>query len=83
VLDIENLRLHYAKTLEHWLRSYEDNVSAVEQMFDETFVRAWRLYLSGSIAAFRTGELQLFQLLFNRGSDNHVPWSRGYMYNSG
>ncbi|GAH12797.1 unnamed protein product, partial [marine sediment metagenome] len=56
VLDIENLRLHYAKTLEHWLHRYEDNADTVKQMFDESFVRAWRLYLSGSIAAFRIGE---------------------------
>ena len=35
-------------------------------MFDETFVRAWRLYLVGSIAAFIAGRLQLFQVLFAR-----------------
>ena len=35
-------------------------------MFDETFVRAWRLYLVGSIAAFVAGRLQLFQVLFAR-----------------
>lgn len=80
VLDIENLRLHYAKTLEHWLHSYEDNVATVKQMFDESFVRAWRLYLSGSIAAFRTGELQLFQVVFGRGSDNDLPWTRDHLY---
>jgi cyclopropane-fatty-acyl-phospholipid synthase len=80
VLDIENLRLHYAKTLEHWLQRFEDSVDAVTQMFDDTFVRAWRLYLAGSIAAFRTGELQLFQVVFNRGTDNHIPWTREHLY---
>jgi cyclopropane-fatty-acyl-phospholipid synthase len=80
VLDIENLRLHYAKTLEHWLHRYEDNADTVKQMFDESFVRAWRLYLSGSIAAFRIGELQLFQVVFGRGSDNDLPWTRDHLY---
>ena len=28
------------------------------------FARAWRLYLAGSVAAFRAGNLQLFQVLF-------------------
>jgi len=66
VLDVENLRLHYAKTLEHWLERYEANVERVAQMFDATFVRVWRLYLAGSLAAFRSGDMQLFQVSFNR-----------------
>ena len=80
ILDVENLRLHYARTLTHWLENYEQNRAAVEQMFDDTFVRAWRLYLTGSIAAFQTGELQLFQVLFNRHCDNDIPPTRGHLY---
>ena len=80
VLDVENLRLHYAKTLEHWLQRYESSLDTVRQMFDENFVRAWRLYLSGSIAAFRVGDLQLFQVLFQRPLDNNVPWTREHLY---
>lgn len=80
VLDVENLRLHYAKTLEHWLERYESRLDTVLQMFDEKFVRAWRLYLSGSIAAFRTGELQLFQVVFQRPLDNNLPWTRRHLY---
>lgn len=80
VQDVENLRLHYAKTLEHWLERYEANVDTVERMFDENFVRAWRLYLAGSIAAFTSGELQLFQVVFTRAGNNQLPWSRAHMY---
>jgi cyclopropane-fatty-acyl-phospholipid synthase len=80
VLDVENLRLHYAKTLEHWLARYESCVGTVEKMFDLFFVRAWRLYLAGSIAAFTTGSLQLFQVAFARGTCNELPWSRKHLY---
>jgi cyclopropane-fatty-acyl-phospholipid synthase len=80
VLDVENIRLHYARTLEHWLERYEQNVDAVRNMFDETFVRAWRLYLVGSIAAFLTGKLQLFQVLYARSGVNNVPWTRAHVY---
>ena len=31
-------------------------------MYDERFVRMWRMYLAGSIAAFESGSLQLFQV---------------------
>jgi len=82
VLDVENLRLHYAKTLEHWLERYESSVERVAQMFDPAFVRAWRLYLSGSLAAFRSGDMQLFQVCFNRSGRNSIPWTRQYLYQS-
>ena len=48
----------------------------VATMFDETFVRAWRLYLAGSQAAFTTGTMQLFQVVFARGTNNAIPWTR-------
>jgi cyclopropane-fatty-acyl-phospholipid synthase len=76
VLDVENIRLHYAKTLEHWRRRYEGASEQVLKMFDETFVRAWRLYLAGSQAAFTTGSMQLFQVVFARGNTNAIPWTR-------
>jgi hypothetical protein len=30
--------------------------------------------------SFRTGELQLFQVLFARDRTNEVPWTRAYLY---
>lgn len=79
VLDVENLRLHYAKTCEQWLKRFEHNLDQVRKMFDEPFVRAWRLYLSGCIANFNLGSLQLFQILFSRPSNNHVPLTRSHL----
>ena len=76
VLDVENLRLHYAKTLEHWSRRFNAAAGDVERMFDDTFVRAWRLYLAGSQAAFNAGCMQLFQVVFARGDGNAIPWTR-------
>jgi cyclopropane-fatty-acyl-phospholipid synthase len=51
-------------------------------MFDPAFVRAWRLYLAGSLAAFRSGDMQLFQVGFNRSGQNRIPWTRQYLYPS-
>ena len=80
VLDVENLRLHYAQTLRHWLGLYEAAGERVRAMFDEKFVRMWRLYLAGSIAAFSTGTLQLFQVVFATADNNDVPWTRAHLY---
>lgn len=82
VLDIENLRLHYATTLEHWLSRFNDNIGQIREEYDEKFIRAWRLYLSGSMSAFTTGRLQLFQVVFTPGENNNLPWSRAHLYDS-
>ena len=80
VLDVENLRLHYARTLEHWLQRFKDHEPTIEHMFDSNFLRAWRLYLASSVASFTSGSLQLFQVLFARGQHNDLPWSRAHLY---
>ena len=80
VLDVENIRLHYAKTLEHWLARFERIVPQITGTFGKAFVKAWRLYLAGCIAGFNTGDMQLFQIVFNRYGNNHVPWTREYLY---
>jgi cyclopropane-fatty-acyl-phospholipid synthase len=80
ILDVENLRLHYAQTLRHWLALYESASERVRGMFDEKFVRMWRLYLAGSVAGFTTGSLQLFQVLFAPGESNDVPLTRAHLY---
>ena len=80
VLDVENLRLHYAKTIEHWLARFNRHAEKIERTYDTAFTRAWRLYLAGSLAGFTAGTLQLFQVVFTRGTNNDLPWSRTYLY---
>lgn len=80
VLDVENLRLHYAKTLAHWLARFEQVSERVAEMYDRRFVREWRLYLAGSQAAFTVGDLQLFQVLFSGSGNNAIPWTRAPIY---
>lgn len=80
VLDVENLRLHYARTLSVWMERFDGAQSAITDMYDEHFTRAWRMYLAGSIAAFRAGSLQLFQVVFTHGDSNQLPATRQDLY---
>jgi cyclopropane-fatty-acyl-phospholipid synthase len=80
VLDIENLRLHYARTCADWLANYEAVAEKVSAMYSEEFARMWRLYLAGSSAGFQSGTLQLYQVVFAHGTNNKVPWTREYQY---
>jgi cyclopropane-fatty-acyl-phospholipid synthase len=80
VLDVENLRLHYAETLRHWTARYLAAIDDVRAARGVEFARAWHLYLAGSTAAFTTGTMQLFQVLFARGRNNDLPATRGHLY---
>jgi cyclopropane-fatty-acyl-phospholipid synthase len=80
VIDVDNLRLHYARTLEHWADRYARSRDQVRAMFDERFARAWELYLAGSRAAFVSGSLQLFQVVFTAIAAKPPYWTREVVY---
>jgi cyclopropane-fatty-acyl-phospholipid synthase len=80
VLDVENLRLHYAETLRHWMARYLAVFDRVQAERGSGFARAWHLYLAGSVAAFNAGTMQLFQVLFARGGNNALPATRRHLY---
>jgi cyclopropane-fatty-acyl-phospholipid synthase len=82
VLEIEGLRLHYGRTLDCWIANFERNIGKVREMFDERFVRMWRLYLNASSAGFKYNGTRLYQILFSNGLNNDLPMVREYMYRS-
>lgn len=77
-LDVENLRLHYNRTLLCWEKNFEERIDEVRQMFDERFIRMWRLYLSACAATFHNGIIDLHQILFTNGVNNDLPIVRWY-----
>lgn len=79
-VDIENLRLHYSATLDEWGQRFEKNADKIRRMFDETLVRTWRMFLYGSSAAFRWGDIRLYQILFTNGINNALPMTRDHLY---
>jgi cyclopropane-fatty-acyl-phospholipid synthase len=80
VLDVENLRPHYSRTLEQWLVRFERSEQRISEMFTAEFMRAWRLYLASAVAGFRAGTLQLFQVVFARTACQQIPWTRAHLY---
>lgn len=77
-MDVENLRLHYNRTLLCWETNFREHVDEVCQMFDERFVRMWDLYLSACAATFHNGIIDIHQILFTKGINNDLPMVRWY-----
>ena len=78
VTDLEFLRLHYAKTLNHWCRRFEANRARIAALYDERFCRMWEFYLTCCEVAFRIGDLMVIQLQLAKRQDA-VPLTRDYL----
>jgi cyclopropane-fatty-acyl-phospholipid synthase len=76
--DIENLRLHYALTLRHWLERATAARAEIEAMYDERFFRMWEFYLAGGIVMFENGAACNYQVQYVRDR-NALPITRDYM----
>ncbi len=83
VVDVESLRLHYAKTLEHWSSRLETHLEQAAAMVPEQTLRIWRLYLAGCAYGFAHGWINLHQILAvkPRADGSHdLPWTRADIY---
>jgi cyclopropane-fatty-acyl-phospholipid synthase len=76
--DIENLRLHYGLTLEHWLDRAMKARKEIEAMYDERFFRMWEYYLAGGIVMFEDGAACNYQVQYIRDR-RALPITRDYM----
>jgi cyclopropane-fatty-acyl-phospholipid synthase len=86
VLDIENLRRHYALTLDAWGERFDRNWGAIHALdphrFDEAIRRKWRAYLWSCAEVFRsTLDLNLFQVTVSKGNvGTGYPMSRAFLH---
>jgi cyclopropane-fatty-acyl-phospholipid synthase len=78
VTDIEILRLHYAETLKAWRERFRAHWDEAVAIYDERFCRMFEFYLAGSEAAFRSGEMMVFQMQLAKDR-NALPLTRDYM----
>lgn len=91
LLDAENLRPHYARTLWDWSAALESQLDRARELTSEATVRAYRLYLAGCAVAFERGWISIHQLLASRpsgqlggtplrGAQSDYPFTRRHMY---
>lgn len=83
VVDVESLRLHYARTLEHWSSRLENQLDKAAALVPEQALRIWRLYLAGCAYAFGRGWINIHQILavkpYTDGRTG-LPWTRDDLY---
>lgn len=86
VLDVENLRRHYALTLDEWATRFDASWEAIHALdpvrFDERRRRIWRTYLWSCAEMFRSpkSRTHLFQVTVSKGNATDYPMSRAFLY---
>lgn len=83
VVDVESLRLHYARTLHLWSQGLERRLQEAAQWVPEKSLRIWRLYLAGCAYGFQHGWMNLHQILAVKPRDDgghDLPWTRADLY---
>ena len=83
VVDVEGLRLHYARTLDFWSANLEAKLAEAAKLVPEQALRIWRLYLAGCAYGFKKGWINLHQILASKphaDGGHEVPWSRRDLY---
>jgi len=81
-VDVENLRRHYALTLNHWSERFEQSAPQIRKIVDEKCYRIWRVYLAGCAYGFQHNWMTVHQVLAvkEKGGGNALPLTRGYIY---
>ncbi len=87
IQDVENLRMHYARTLRHWVDRLEAHHEEAIHHVSEATYRVWRLYMAASAVEFESGGTGIYQILASRRPDQRpykqpVPLTRGDLYSS-
>ena len=83
VMDVETLRLHYARTLAEWSRRFEANFEAARAAAGDRRARIWRLYLAGCAHAFERNWVTIQQVVAVKSGDparSPLPLTRDYLY---
>uniref|UniRef100_A0A7V4XVS1 Class I SAM-dependent methyltransferase n=1 Tax=Acidobacterium capsulatum TaxID=33075 RepID=A0A7V4XVS1_9BACT len=84
IRDVDNLREHYALTLRCWVERLRANADTLLSIVPESTYRVWLLYMAGSAAAFRRGDIAVYQTLLSRpeNGNSHLPLTREDWYQS-
>ncbi len=84
VRDVENLREHYELTLRRWVEGLRRNEKALLRLVPTATYRTWLLYMAGSAAAFRRGDIAVFQTLLSRPDRGRsvLPLTRADWYDA-
>lgn len=82
--DVENLRMHAALTLRHWINRLENQREAALTYLGEERYNAWHSCMTSQLFHFEMGGIGLYQILLSRKTHGFspLPLTRNDLYKS-
>jgi cyclopropane-fatty-acyl-phospholipid synthase len=81
LLDVENLRHHYALTCRAWVANLQRNRNECLRFVDPRTYRSWLVLLAGSVVSFEDATTHVSQVLLAKGRKTEkIRLTRDYMY---
>lgn len=83
IVDVDGLRLHYARTCRHWVERLRERADEARALAGERTYRTWLLYLTCSAVAFADSSIGLYQVLTRKQHDpvvSRAPHTREHLY---
>jgi cyclopropane-fatty-acyl-phospholipid synthase len=83
IMDVEGLRLHYARTCRQWVERLQERADEARALAGERTYRTWLLYMTCSSVAFEDGSIGLYQVLTRKHRDpgaGSTPRTREHLY---
>jgi cyclopropane-fatty-acyl-phospholipid synthase len=71
LLNAENFRTHYIKTLNDWIIRIEQHKDKLLKIVSDNIYRIYHVFFIGSLISFKSEEIALFQNLFHKGAVNN------------
>lgn len=67
MVDLKDMGLDYARTLNLWCERFNKNIAEVKALgFDDTFIRKWQYYFNYCEAAFEMRNINVMQMVYTR-----------------
>ena len=75
---VENISIHYARTIDQWLDNWLENRETVVQTYGEWWWRLWAFFLAWSVKIAEQGNAACFQVVLNKNLDtfDRTRWVR-------
>ena len=70
LINAENFRPHYVKTLDDWIVRMEKHKESLLKTVSENIYRIYHVFFIGSLISFQKKEIALFQNLFYKTDEN-------------
>jgi cyclopropane fatty-acyl-phospholipid synthase-like methyltransferase len=73
---VENIGIHYSRTIQHWYNNWQSHKEQVLKAYGEWWFRCWEVFLGWSVDIAKQGNSTCFQIVCNKNLDayNRPRW---------